>query len=190
MVNFGIETLDLYKRSQLKFYFFIPIYFDNLEQNRTLFKVLIFIKIMKKNKLLYMFFLCITIIFVMPSNAISAGNPSIRRGYDIRYPDMLRGINLDPDIRLNYFKKKGYIVKPSYSNYRLSNPDWVPPKNRKYYAGYALKNKKMQTSLDWKYRTNRPTGNTKGGGTTLYNDYMSNQQKTAQYIAPTLVKKK
>ncbi|MFO7751605.1 MAG: hypothetical protein R6V41_00645 [Desulfobacteraceae bacterium] len=49
------------------------------------------------------------------------------------------------------------------------SPNWVHPQMRENYGGYK-KIKKKQSSV-WEYRTNRPGGNVRGGGTTEYEDY-------------------
>ena len=54
---------------------------------------------------------------------------------------------------------------------RHPSPDWVHPKMRKNYPGYEEKKRKKKNSPMWKYSTNRPTGNIRGGGTTEYKDY-------------------
>ncbi|MFO7886033.1 MAG: hypothetical protein R6U68_14550 [Desulfobacteraceae bacterium] len=50
-------------------------------------------------------------------------------------------------------------------------PDWVHPGMRNKYPGYDAKKKRKQDSPMWKYSTNRPGGNIRGGGTVEYNDY-------------------
>ena len=60
----------------------------------------------------------------------------------------------------------------------LANPDWVHPANRKNYPGYRIRDQKKKDGRDWRYKTNRPGGNTRGGGTTAYLKYRSFYRKT------------
>jgi len=53
----------------------------------------------------------------------------------------------------------------------LASPNWVHPKLREKSEGYKRIKEQKQSSPMWKYSTNRPSGNIKGGGTTQYNDY-------------------
>ena len=52
--------------------------------------------------------------------------------------------------------------------------DWVHPNNRHKYVGYEKHKQQKQNSEMWTYATNRPLGNTRGGGTTQYRDYVPN----------------
>lgn len=53
----------------------------------------------------------------------------------------------------------------------LPNPNWVHPAERAKYPGYERQKQDKQTDRDWRYLTNRPNGNIRGGGTTEYKDY-------------------
>lgn len=72
-----------------------------------------------------------------------------------------------------------FIAAGAGVNIRIANPDWVPPQNRKNYPGYAIKKQRLRTADSWKYATNRPGGNIRGGGTTGYFDYRSVNQLTS-----------
>ena len=67
--------------------------------------------------------------------------------------------------------------------------DWVHPANRYKYQGYEKhKNQKRESDI-WTYATNRPLGNTKGGGTISYWDYQPSYKpefkiKHKKYIRP------
>ncbi len=50
-------------------------------------------------------------------------------------------------------------------------PNWVHPELRQQYPGYKKQKEQKKNSNIWKYSTNRPLGNIKGGGSTQYNDY-------------------
>ncbi|MBF0101947.1 MAG: hypothetical protein HQK77_13680 [Desulfobacterales bacterium] len=52
-----------------------------------------------------------------------------------------------------------------------ANPDWVHPNHYKDYPGYKANKEQKQENRDWEYSTNRPGGNTRGGGTVEYNKY-------------------
>ncbi|TWI68895.1 hypothetical protein LZ24_02367 [Desulfobotulus alkaliphilus] len=63
---------------------------------------------------------------------------------------------------------------------RHPNPDWTPPGNRHNYPGYEMREQKKQNHPTWQRNTNRPGGNTRGGGTTDYYDYRSISQQTGR----------
>lgn len=63
---------------------------------------------------------------------------------------------------------------------RHPSPDWTPPGNRSNYPGYAIRQQKKQNHPTWQRNTNRPGGNTRGGGTTNYYDYRSISEQTGR----------
>ncbi len=72
----------------------------------------------------------------------------------------------------------GNLLLAFNDGYRLANPDWVHPFNRKNYPGYARRRENKKNSRAWSYKTNRPGGNTRGGGTTAYYRYRSFYRNT------------
>ena len=59
------------------------------------------------------------------------------------------------------------------NTYRLYPcPDWVHPAMREKYPGYKKHKQQKKQSSIWKYQTNRPLGNIRGGGTVGYYDYL------------------
>ncbi|OQY01812.1 MAG: hypothetical protein B6I26_02275 [Desulfobacteraceae bacterium 4572_130] len=61
----------------------------------------------------------------------------------------------------------------TYNTYRLYPcPDWVHPEMRKKYPGYKKHKQQQKQSSIWKYQTNRPLGNIRGGGTVGYYEYL------------------
>ncbi|MCW7753627.1 hypothetical protein OOT00_06465 [Desulfobotulus sp. H1] len=63
---------------------------------------------------------------------------------------------------------------------RHPSPDWTPPGNRANYPGYEMREQKKQNHPTWQRNTNRPGGNTRGGGTTNYYDYRSISEQTGK----------
>ena len=63
----------------------------------------------------------------------------------------------------------------------VCSQDWVHPNNRHKYKGYELHKTQKAESPIWTYRTNRPRGNTRGGGTTSYRDYQPNYKPPLQF---------
>ncbi|MDY0161997.1 hypothetical protein [Desulfobotulus sp.] len=63
---------------------------------------------------------------------------------------------------------------------RHPSPDWTPPANRANYPGYEIREQKKINHPTWRKNTNRPGGNTRGGGTTNYYDYRSISEQTGR----------